>query len=149
MVDFKRFTNEMEISISRMETDLEEFIKHGLSAAYLDIFLQWPAYTYYSMANNVVSKASPIETPIPEERPNNKDELADDAAIQLNTGLQFIETFRLNKTRETLIYLSNPVDYAYNVGFNAGAGEQIYNNATQVAEETIEREWLNRVAFGT
>ena len=148
MVDVRAFSSDIETVINRMDDHLEKAIREGLSESYSYIFQQWPAYTYYSMANNVVSLRAPIENPVPSERPNDKDELADDAAIQLETGLQILNTFKMNKTRDTKVYINNPVDYASDVGFNTGAGDAIYQEAAQAASEAIERSWFNRITFG-
>ena len=148
MVNVASFQAEMETVIKRVDDHLEDSMKAGLSEGYLQIFREWPAYTYYSMANNRVSRASPIETPIPAERPTNPNEMADDAAIQLQVGLQEIQTFKLNTSRDTIIFISNPVDYASDVGFAAGAGDAIYQNAAATAEEVIEQTWFNRITFG-
>ena len=148
MVNVAAFQTQMKTVIKRVDDHLEDAVRAGLSEGYLQIFREWPAYTYYSMANNRFSRVNPIETPIPEERPTNPNEMADDAAIQLEVGLQEIQTFKLNKTRDTTVFISNPVAYAPNVGFSDGAGETIYQNAITTAEEVIERTWFNRITFG-
>ena len=148
MVNVASFQAQMNTIIKRVDDHLEDSIKAGLSEGYLQIFREWPAYTFYSMANNRFSRASPIGTPIPAERPTNPNEMVDDAAIQLEVGLQEIQTFKLNTSRDTLVFISNPVEYASNVGFTAGAGDAIYQNAVTTAEEVIERTWFNRITFG-
>ena len=148
MVDVTSFQAQMETVIKKVDKHLEDSVKAGLSEGYLQIFRDWPAYTYYSMSNNRFSKTSPIEAPIPEERPTNPNEMQDDAAIQLEVGLQEIQTLVLNKTRDTTVFISNPVEYAPNVGFAPGAGHAIYLSAMKTAEETMERTWFNRITFG-
>ena len=148
MVNVAAFQTQMETVIKKVDDHLEDSIRAGLSEGYLQIFREWPAYTYYSMANNRFSRTTPIESPIPEERPTNPNEMADDAAIQLQVGLQEIQTFRLNTSRDTIVFISNPVGYASDVGFTAGAGDAIYQNAVTTAEEVIERTWFNRITFG-
>ena len=148
MVDVKAFQADMETVIHKVDREIEDVIKEGLTAALLEIFSEWPAHTYYSMANNRVSIIAPIAEPVPRERPNEVGAMADEAAIQLELNLQSVERLNVKKIDRTSYHISNPVDYASDVGFTPGQGDAIYEMAARTAEELIKRRLFNRVAFG-
>ena len=148
MVDVRPFQADMETVIKKIDRGVEDAIKEGLTAALLEIFEKWPAHTYYSMANNRVSIIAPIANPRPAERPNEVGAMADDAAIQLELNLQSIENLNVQKIDRTSYHISNPVEYASDVGFTPGQGDAIYEMAAKTAEELIERRLFNRVTFG-
>ena len=147
MVDVKAFQADMETVIKKVDRELEDAIKEGLTAALLEIFSNWPAHTYYSMANNRVSIIEPITTPRPAERPNEVAAMVDDAAIQLELNLQSVESLNIQKIDRTPYHISNPVEYASDVGFTPGRGDEIYQMAAKTAEELIERRLFNRITF--
>ena len=148
MVDVRAFQTDMETVIKKVDRELEVTIKEALTAALLEIFRNWPAHTFYSMANNRVSIISPIESPRPSERPSEVNAMADDAAIQLELNLQTVENLKVENIDRTPFHISNPVDYASDVGFTPGAGDAIYEMAARTAEELIQRKILNRITFG-
>ena len=148
MVDVRAFQTGMETVIKKVDRELENTIKEALTAALLEIFKNWPAHTFYSMANNRVSIISPIESPQPSERPSEVNAMAGDAAIQLELNLNTVESLKVENIDRTPLHISNPVDYANNVGFVEGQGDAIYEMAAKTAEELIERKLLNRIAFG-
>ena len=147
MVDVGAFQTDMKTVITKVDRELEDAIKEGLTAALLEIFQEWPAHTYYSMANNRVSIIKPITTPKPETRPNEAGEMADDAAIQLELNLQSVENLNVQKIDRTPYHISNPVEYSSDVGFTPGRGDAIYEMAAKTAEELIKRRLFNRIAF--
>ena len=147
MVDVAAFKTDMETVIKKVDREVEESIKEGLTAAILEIFEKWPAHTFYSMANNRFSIISPISSPRPKERPNEEGAMADDAAIQLELNLQSIESLKVQKIDRTSVHISNPVEYASDVGFTPGQGDAIYQMAARTAEELIRRRLFNRVTF--
>ena len=148
MVDVRAFQTDMETVIKKVDRELERVIKEGLTAALLEIFREWPAQTYYSMANNRVSIINPIANPRPSERPNEPNAMADDAAIQLELNLQTVENLKVQNIDRTPFHISNPVDYASDVGFTPGRGDAIYEMAARTADELIQRQLLNRITFG-
>ena len=148
MVDIKAFQTDMETVIKKVDRELEDTIKEALTAAILEIFQSWPAHTFYSMANNRVSIVNPIESPRPSKRPSEPNAMADDAAIQLELNLNTVEGLKIENIDRTPFHISNPVDYASNVGFIEGQGDAIYEMAAKTAEELIERKLLNRISFG-
>ena len=148
MVDVRAFHTDMETVIKKVDRGIEGAIKEGLTAALLEIFSNWPAHTFYSMANNRVSIINPITSPRPSERPNEPNAMADDAAVQLELNLQTVENLKVKNIDRTPFHISNPVDYASDVGFTEGAGDAIYEMAARTAEELIERQIFNRVTFG-
>ena len=101
MVDVKAFQADMETVIHKVDREIEDVIKEGLTAALLEIFSEWPAHTYYSMANNRVSIIAPIAEPVPRERPNEVGAMADEAAIQLELNLQSVERLNVKKIDRT------------------------------------------------
>ena len=147
MVNVGAFKTDMETVINKVDRELEGAIKEGITAALLEIFEKWPAHTYYSMANNRVSIIQPITTPRPTERPSEAGEMADDASIQLELNLQSVESLNVQNIDRTPFHISNPVEYASDVGFTPGRGSEIYEMAAKIAEELIERKLLNRIAF--
>ena len=147
MVNVGAFKTDMETVINKVDRELEGAIKEGITAALLEIFEKWPAHTYYSMANNRVSIIQPITTPRPTERPSEAGEMADDASIQLELNLQSVESLNVQNIDRTPYHISNPVEYASDVGFTPGRGSEIYEMAAKIAEELIERKLLNRIAF--
>ena len=147
MVDVSAFKTDMKTVIKKVDRELEDAIKEGLTAALLEIFEKWPAHTYYSMANNRVSVIQPITTPQPPERPSKVGAMADDAAIQLELNLQSVESLNVQKIDRTAYHISNPVEYASDVGFTPGRGSEIYEMAAKTAEELIKRRLFNRVTF--
>ena len=148
MVDVRAFQTDMETVIKKVDRELEKTIKEGLTAALLEIFSKWPVHTYYSMANNRVSIIQPVATPQPAERPNEVGAMADDAAIQLELNLQTVESLDVKNIDRTPFHISNPVDYASDVGFTPGRGDAIYEMAARTAEELIQRQIFNRITFG-
>ena len=148
MVNVGAFKTDMETVIKKVDRELEDVIKEGLTAALLEIFEKWPAHTYYSMANNRVSIIQPITTPRPAERPNEVGVMADDAAIQLELNLQSVERLNVQNIDRTPYHISNPVEYASDVGFTPGQGSAIYEMAARTAEELIKLRLFNRVTFG-
>ena len=148
MVDVRAYQADMELVIKKIDRDIEKTIKEALTAALLEIFEKWPAQTYYSMANNRVSIINPITSPRPSERPNEPNAMADDAAIQLELNLQSVQNLNVKNIDRTPFHISNPVEYASDVGFTAGRGDAIYEMATRTAEELIERQIFNRITFG-
>ena len=147
MVDVGAFQTDMETIIHKIDREIEDVIKEALTAALLEIFSEWPAHTYYSMANNRVSIINPITNPRPGERPNEAGAMADDAAIQLELNLQSVESLNVKNIDRTPFHISNPVDYSSDVGFTPGRGDAIYEMAARTAEELINRRLFNRVAF--
>ena len=121
MVDVRAFQTDMETVIKKVDQGLEKAIKEGLTAALLEIFREWPAQTFYSMANNRVSIINPITSPRPSKRPNEPNAMADDAAIQLELNLQTVENLKIKNIDRTPFHISNPVDYASDVGFTPGS----------------------------
>ena len=148
MVDVRAFQTDMETVIKKVDKELEGAIKEGLTAALLEIFEKWPAHTYYSMANNRVSIIAPIANPRPAERPNEVGAMAGDAAIQLELNLQSVENLNVKNIDRTPFHISNPVEYASDVGFTPGRGDEIYEMAAKTAEELIRRKIFNRITFG-
>lgn len=147
MVDVKAFQAGMETVIKKVDRELEDAIKEGLTTAILEIFQNWPAQTYYSMANNRFSAIRPVDDPRPEDRPNEAGAMANDAAIQLELNLQQVESLNVKNIDRTPVFISNPVDYASDVGFTPGQGDVIYELAARTAEELIERRLFNRATF--
>ena len=148
MVDVSAFKTDMETVIKKVDREFEDAIKEGLTAALLEIFREWPAHTYYSMANNRVSIVAPITSPRPAERPNEVGAMADDAAVQLELNLQSVENLNVKNIDRTPYHISNPVEYASDVGFTPGRGSEIYEMAAKTAEELIKRRLFNRITFG-
>ena len=147
MVDVVAFQTDMETVIHKIDREIEDVIKEALTAALLEIFSEWPAHTYYSMANNRISIITPIANPVPEKRPNEVGVMADEAAIQLELNLQTVENLNVKNIDRTPFHISNPVDYASDVGFTPGQGDAIYEMAARTAEELIKRRLFNRVTF--
>ena len=147
MVDVNAFQTDMETVIKKVDRGLEDAIKEGLSAALLEIFEKWPAHTYYSMANNRVSVILPIANPLPADRPNEVGAMADDAAIQLELNLQSVKNLNVKNIDRTPYHISNPVEYASDVGFTPGRGDEIYEMAARTAEELIKRGLFDKITF--
>ena len=150
MVDVNAFHADMNTVIKKVDREIEGAIKEGLTAALLEIFREWPAHTFYSMANNRVSIIQPIANPRPAERPNEVGVMAGDAAVQLELNLQSVANLNVQKIDRTPYHISNPVEYASDVGFIDGQGDAIYEMATKTAEELITRRFNETTfAFGS
>ncbi len=103
---------------------------------YNEIFLKWPAYTFYSMANHNIDVGENVSTttvPTPPERPKEKGALMGEQeanrTVQL-TKLNAIKPF-------DKVFISNPVPYAADVGGSEehpkiGNGIAIYAEAAAV-----------------
>ena len=138
MVNVSSFRADLEVEIDKMEKHLHQATREGLEIALAEIVSQWPAWSYYSLRNTYVTRANPKEDPDPEERPTQRDALVNEAFAQIDQNYDTIRGFKFNKSRDTKIYISNPVYYADDVGYEPGRGSAIYEMAARIAEAVIQ-----------
>lgn len=138
MVSVETFRAEMEVELDKLEVHLEDTVKEAFQLALAEIVSQWPVYSAYSFRNIYVSKTNPVEEPQPERRAPREGAYINEAFAQMDANYDTIDDFKLNKTRDTRLYISNPVFYADDVGFEPGRGSAIFANAAMLAEALIQ-----------
>ncbi len=134
MTDFGKFVTALN---SEVDKKVNAATAHALRVTtqevYNQIFLQWPADTFYSMANHnidVGENVSPTTVPTPAEKPTEKGALMGEQEANRVTQLDKLDAIKpFDK-----VFISNPVDYAADVGGskdkpNKDNGVRIYNEA--------------------
>lgn len=135
MVDVNRFKTELELEIDKkLDGYMLDVTKNVLRASFTYIMQNWPAYTYYSMANNVITIRQPKQTPEPEDRPSYQGAMRNEALLAFQEGLDFIDNLKPFKTVKLHVFISNPVNYASDVSFESGKGDAIYEQAAVLGE---------------
>lgn len=95
---------------------------------YNEIFLSWPADTFWSMANHnidVGENVSPSTIPTPGEKPKERGALMGEQEAN-----RIVQLAKLNAIKPfDKVFISNPVPYAADVGNKPDNGRIIYNEA--------------------
>lgn len=133
MVNVRRFQSQIK-SVIAAKVDEATFDKMKLIAerTYETIFLNWPADTFWSMANHRISiTGRPIIRLQPATRPTQKGALIDKQESTRQSELAKLRGAKPARggTRRRVIFIGNSVPYARNVGFKNGLGVTIYRNA--------------------
>ncbi len=134
MTDFGRFVKALNSEVDKkVNTLTAHALRVTTQEVYNEIFLKWPADTFWSMANHnidVGETVSPTTTPTPTERPTEKG-----ALLGEQEGNRITQLAKLNTIKPfDKVFISNPVPYAADVGGseeqpNVGNGIVIYNEA--------------------
>lgn len=127
-----------EAAIKKVDVAEVETLKDVVGEAYERIFLKWPAFTFFSMANHRISiMGSPIRRLEPATRPSEKGALLDKQEAVRQTELAKLANMTPTR-RHKKVYIGNSVDYSKDVGFSKGNGAAIYQEAAQEAAAVVK-----------
>lgn len=129
------FRRALEIEISEKIDKNVSGVKVAIAKATLEnIYSSWPVDTAYSLANHRVSiTGRDINKVEPYTRPTEKWALLDKAIAVHEQELAKLDRISEKDSDRTII-IGNAVEYAEDVGFEAGAGRIIYDQAAAFGE---------------
>lgn len=105
-----------------------EAVKTTASAVFNAVFLEWPADTYWSMANHRINIGQPPSNDFavqPAERPPQRGALVGEQDVNRIVQIGKLEGLKYGDE----VKIGNAVPYAKDVAFVDGLGERLYDSA--------------------